>query len=235
LGLWHLILAALGVVFASSLDGFVTGMAYSIKGLRLSCTHYLIIGFCTGSLMGISMVAGTLIASALPYRVQTLLGGAILVGLGIWQIAQEPSHADRQIEEGLDGHAGSAAASAVTPVHANPASKRHGLIDLIEAVLAVLREPLKADKDLSGSIELGEAWILSIALGLDAFAAGLGASMAGLPMAIILIASLVSPAFVYLGTLAGRASGISQNTRYKQVLSGIILMGVGLLKAAGLL
>ena len=58
LSLWHWVLASGGVVFASSFDGFMTGIAYSIKGLRINYGHYWMIGFCTGTMMGISMVFG---------------------------------------------------------------------------------------------------------------------------------------------------------------------------------
>ena len=66
MGLWQWFLASAGVVFASSLDGFMAGMAYAIKGLRIRPHHYWIIGICTGTMMGISMFAGGLMALAMP-------------------------------------------------------------------------------------------------------------------------------------------------------------------------
>lgn len=239
LSLWHWLMASVGVVLASSFDGFLAGMAYSSRGLRISCTHYWIIGFCTGAMMGISMLFGKLITSVMPDRMETFMGAAILAGLGIWQITQKgplPENEDLQQLSSMDlpahrKHDGFTENS----IQTSGTSRRACIIVMAEAVLAVFKEPLKADKDLSGNIDTKEAWILSIALGLDALAAGLGASVAGFPMLLVVISALASPAFVYLGITAGRARGVRGNPRRTQVLAGLILIGVGFLKAAGLL
>ena len=137
---------------------------------------------------------------------------------------------DLQVE--ANRHTPTADVSHVTAVGPD-SSKRNCIVDAIKTVLAVFKEPLKADRDLSGSIDTTEAWVLSIALGLDAFAAGLGASVAGFPMLLIVISAIASPAFVYLGITAGNAARGKNNPRRNQVLAGIILIVVGLAKAFG--
>jgi len=249
LSLWHWVLASGGVVFASSFDGFMTGIAYSIKGLRINYGHYWMIGFCTGTMMGISMVFGKLLASVMPDNMESVIGAAILVGLGVWNVIQEaPPRENRRLLQAhssqeaspsvdlqveLNRHTPTADVSHVTARSRPDSSKRNCIVDAIKTVLAVFKEPLKADRDLSGSIDTTEAWVLSIALGLDAFAAGLGASVAGFPMLLIVISAIASPAFVYLGITAGNAARGKNNPRRNQVLAGIILIVVGLAKAFG--
>ncbi|MGI6621378.1 MAG: manganese efflux pump [Bacillota bacterium] len=251
MGLWQWFLASAGVVFASSLDGFMAGMAYAIKGLRIRPHHYWIIGICTGTMMGISMFAGGLMALAMPDGIEGVMGGAILVGLGIWQLAQKSAPPDKQILEGLSssmdtdtnrknplantvpgdlpGQAGSVEPLTATTFH------RARIVDAIRAVLAVFKEPLKADRDLSGDIDIHEAWVLSAALGLDAFAAGLGASVAGFPVFVTAVSALASPAFVYLGIAAGKAEGTWKHSKGAQAVAGVILIGIGFAKVLGFL
>lgn len=69
---------------------------------------------------------------------------------------------------------------------------------------AILKDPLIVDKDESGSISAKEALILGFALALDAFGAGIGASMIGYPMlSTTVIIALSSGVFVFLGVKLG--------------------------------
>ena len=249
LGLWQWFLASAGVVFASSLDGFMAGMAYAIKGLRIRPHHYWIIGICTGTMMGISMFAGGLMALAMPDGIEGVMGGAILVGLGIWQLAQKSAPPDKQILEGLSssmdtdtnrknplantvpgdlpGQAGSVEPLTATTFH------RARIVDAIRAVLAVFKEPLKADRDLSGDIDIHEAWVLSAALGLDALQRA-GSISGGISVFVTAVSALLLlPRASRIA--AGKAEGTWKHSKGAQAVAGVILIGIGFAKVLGFL
>jgi len=97
-------------------------------------------------------------------------------------------------------------------------------------IVQILKEPLAADQDASGNIELGESVLLGIALGLDAFGVGLGMSMTGLSPWMVPIVAFSSSAFVFSGVILGfrvrqwRAQGRWQS------LPATILVLLGLLR-----
>ncbi len=233
------LLLSMGVVFASSFDGFMVGIAYSIKGLRMSRIHYWIMAFCTGTMMGASMIVGRLLTVWLKKDLSTCLGAAILILLGLWQIRQQADSFNRQdltkpnqsevSESGRSNHK-----NCQKPGLCQQSRRfKPCLARMAELIIDIMKEPLKADRDLSGTIDIKEAWLLSVALGLDAFAAGLGASAAGFPMIMIPIAALASPGFVFLGIIVARITKADENLRGKQMLSGVVLIAVGILKIFG--
>src|SRR5690625_4495964 len=63
---------------------------------------------------------------------------------------------------------------------------------------SVLSSPQNADKDRSGTISLGEAFVLGSDLALDAFGEGLGASMLGYSLLSTSISiAVISGVFVF--------------------------------------
>src|SRR5690625_6172975 len=69
---------------------------------------------------------------------------------------------------------------------------------------SVLSSPQSADKYKSGTISLGEAFVLGSALALDAFGAGLGASMLGYsPLVTSISIAVMSGIFVFTGMRIG--------------------------------
>ncbi len=78
---------------------------------------------------------------------------------------------------------------------------------------------------------MGEAAVLGLALALDGFGAGFGAAMAGYsPLVTGLLVALVKVAFVSLGQRAGRRLTAFALTRHLQVLPGLIILALGLMK-----
>lgn len=237
LGLLRWLLLSIGVAFASSFDGFMVGLAYSIRGLRISSAHYWIMGTCTGTMIGVSMIFGKLLASVMPDNVETCIGAVILICIGIWQIRQQTRVSTGQHLQEADSRAAQVEQKPDTPgVNVSRKStgpQRNCLIGMAETVVAILNEPLKADQDLSGTIDTKEAWLLSVALGLDAFAAGLGASVVGFSMLLIPLSALASPAFVFLGITVGKVTRADRHLGRNQILPGIVLIAIGLMKMFG--
>lgn len=243
LALLQWLLLSIGVVFASSFDGFMVGIAYSIMGLRISRVHYCIMAFCTATMMGASMIVGRLLAMWLTKDLSTYTGAVILILVGSWQIQQQSQASSRQDSTEKSNlydakNRGLTRMFQSESVLSGCCSQQSEfqepcVVGLAEIIIDIMKEPLKADQDLSGTIDIREAWLLSVALGLDAFAAGLGASAAGFPLIVIPIAALASPLFVFLGMSVARITKANKNLRGKQILPGVVLIAVGILKIFG--
>ncbi|WP_081833596.1 manganese efflux pump [Geomicrobium sp. JCM 19055] len=67
-------------------------------------------------------------------------------------------------------------------------------------VIQILKKPTAADVDNSGTISVKEAVLLGVALSLDAFGAGFGASMLGYSVVwFALIVSIMCVTFLVIG------------------------------------
>jgi putative sporulation protein YtaF len=91
-------------------------------------------------------------------------------------------------------------------------------------VIKVFYDPVMADLDESGDIDLKEALTLGVALGLDAFSAGLGVSIAGFSMALLPYVMLGSMFFVYLGQSFGKMKMPDALGQRWSLIPGLILM-----------
>lgn len=184
---WGVLVLAVAV----SLDGVGVGFACGLGRVRLPFSTLLMMGAASGAAVLGSMALGTVISRLLTPSLAEKIGGAILLGFGLFMLAQ---------------YLGSG----------------RGLVQLLD-------EPVRADLDKSGSIGLGEGVILGAAMAMDAFAAGFGAAMAGLPPlatgAAVGAAKvlLVGGSYRLAGVLAVRAGGI-------RLLPGVLLALLGLFK-----
>src|SRR5699024_11807929 len=74
----------------------------------------------------------------------------------------------------------------------------------MKELASILQDPMQADKDRSGVISITESFVLGTALALDAFAAGLGASMLGYtPLLTAVLVATMSGLFLYSGLKIG--------------------------------
>lgn len=196
----------LALVTALSLDGFFAGLAFGLRQIRAPARSLVVLAFCSTAVLGGAMLAGRLLAGlagAAPG-----LSGWILVGLGLWRLAQGLVEA----HAGKDGPL----LSLTVP--------RTGL------VIQVLADPTQADRDLSGSLDVSEAILLGVALSLDALAVGL--AVASLPVSPYL--PLWVGAGLYGFTRGGMALAGPLGERVLRgrglLLPGLILVLLGMLR-----
>jgi len=156
------ILSMAALALALSVDGLAVGLAYGIRRIEVSRYMLALIAVCTFLLMGISIQLGGLAAELFSPLLARRLGGGVLVGVGLWQLAQ-----------GLLERAGARGDSPDPRVLVRLRIRSLGL------VVQILRDPCGADLDGSGSIDGGESILLGVVLGLDAVGAGFGAAMTG--------------------------------------------------------
>jgi putative Mn2+ efflux pump MntP len=98
-------------------------------------------------------------------------------------------------------------------------------------VIQILRTPQAADVDKSGVISSSEAVMLGVALSLDAFGAGLGAAMLGLPALLTSLTIAVASAMFLLGGMRfGFRFSAWRGMQALSFLPGILLIVMGIMK-----
>ncbi len=143
---------------------------------------------------------------------------------GIASRKQTGSSSAGELHAGELGKAGVAELSAAALV-VMVELKRLGL------VIQILRAPQTADVDKSGVISASEAVMLGAALSLDAFGAGLGAALLGLPALLTsLVIALASAMFLMAGMRFGFRFSAWRGMQALSFLPGILLIVMGIMK-----
>lgn len=201
------------LAFALSLDSFSVGLTYGLRKMAIPFRSVLIIASCSAVSLILAVTIGHGLARILSPHLTTSLGGIILVGLGASVLYQffRPEK-DKGILE-----------REKTIVNFE--------IRSLGLVINILRKPMSADFDQSGTITGIEALLLGFALSLDSFGAGIGAAMLGYPPFYLALAvALMSSLFVLLGIKSGiflyRYDWIQKFT----FLPGILLIVIGIWK-----
>lgn len=189
------------LTLAVSIDAFVVGVSYGLQRIILPISSRLLIALTSGLAIRVSAEIGHFLVPAIGPRPAQFLGALILMVLGVWVILNTSSQSEqvrrrrKQIPIAPMGTAGESQAGE-TALLTNIRLKPLGI------VVQILREPASADFDRSGSITLGEAFFLGIALAFDALGAGLGAGLTGESGASLSVAVLLTNyTFLYLGSL----------------------------------
>ncbi|WP_337018336.1 sporulation membrane protein YtaF [Oceanobacillus massiliensis] len=196
------------LVTAVSLDGFGVGITYGMRKIRVPIAALLIIMLCSGIIVYTSMMVGDLISHFISQKTAKLLGGSILITLGIFSLA-------------------STIRSRLKPLSNDSAEME--ATTKIKDFTTVMAAPDYADLDKSGTISVGEAIFLGVALALDAFGAGIGASMLGYSALLTaFLTAVMSGFFLYFGIRIG--TFLSQHEKLQQLtlLPPALLIGIGI-------
>ncbi|WP_195574564.1 sporulation membrane protein YtaF [Paenibacillus sp. 1001270B_150601_E10] len=195
----------LGFAMSSSLDNLGVGISYGIRGIRINHLSNFVIAAICFLLSMVGIVSGQWLSSVLPGVVPVLIGALLLFIVGIRIILLAAPRKPVKAEESIDSPGKSSLSS-------------------------ILRNPESVDKDQSGSIGLGEAVILGVALAANAVTNGVGAGLLGLsPLAISLTAAIGSYLSVWLGIALGQKVAnirIGRFTlgQFSTLLSGLIIV-----------
>ncbi|WP_071395996.1 sporulation membrane protein YtaF [Bacillus tuaregi] len=204
-----LVLLALAV----SLDSFSVGFTYGLRKMRIPLKSIAIIAVCSAMTLMLAMLMGHLLEQFMSPSFAESMGGMILIALGVWVLYQffRPEK-----EKDILPH---------EKVIVNFEIKSLGI------VINILKKPMVADFDKSGTITGVEAFMLGLALSLDAFGAGVGAVMLGFsPVYLALAVAFLSSGLVFLGMKLG--TNLRQNAWLQRFsfIPGIVLIIIGLLK-----
>jgi putative sporulation protein YtaF len=204
------LLLLFAAIAAVSIDGLFVGAAYSARQIKMTLPSYLCISAITGVLMSISVFLGKLAGWVLPINVKAL-GGAILVVIGVNQLWQSYWK-----QRNLAGEI----TTSLFQLRIRP----------LGLIIQILKEPARADRDNSGVVDLSESVGLGLALGVDAFTAGLGMAMSGFSLLIIPLTVLACPLFVYCGVALAKFPMVSRAIQNLPSIPGMLLALMGLVK-----
>ncbi|NLC11437.1 MAG: sporulation membrane protein YtaF [Firmicutes bacterium] len=201
-----LLLEAILLGVAVSMDGFSAGFAYGIRALKIPLISLLIIALSSAVSIMVSMLLGHALSSYLPLGIASIVGGSLLLvlGGGVIYTSVIGCNSEGDLFDARAEGRGS--------------------------LLSLLRNPEKADLDKSGTISAGEAFILGGILATDAFAAGLGASLVGFPPVLTgFFVGLSKIVLVSAGLYLGRRSVMFVSSRGASLAAGLILSAMGLI------
>jgi putative sporulation protein YtaF len=201
------------LAFALSLDSFSVGFTYGIRKMVMPIRSVIIIASCSAISLMIAVSIGRGLEKVLSPRITASLGGIILIALGAWVLFQffRPEKEKDVISQ--------------EKTIVNFEIKSLGL------AINILKKPMSADFDQSGTITGIEAFMLGFALSLDAFGAGIGAAMLGFsPYYLAFTVAIMSSLFVLLGIKSGSFFHKFDLIQKFTFLPGILLIIIGIWK-----
>lgn len=204
----------LAIAIAANLDNLGVGIAYGIQKIRISHMSNLIIALISFIATWLSAEAGKMISLYLSPQIAGAIGAILLFGVGVWVFIQPILTAIKNNQPILD-------------------LQLFGERFYIGPT-EILNYPERADIDNSRSVGYWEAVILGIALSINALAGGFDAGAVG-------ISSLVEATFVGIfsfitiiaGYYFGRKYAAEQIGKYATVISGTLLMAIGVHQLLG--
>ena len=207
-----IVLDAVFVALAISLDSFGVGLTFGLKKVRVPLMSIAIICGMTIMALILSMGLGTMILYIIPKNVANIISGTILIMIGFVYLFQgiiklKKAHLDR-----LD------------------AQKEifKFTIKGLKIVISILEEPTKADLDTSGEIDKKEAMLLGTALAIDALAVGIGVSLGAINKLLLLtIVAIVNVLLIKVGYCIGQQNKLLWG-KVTTLLPGIILITIGI-------
>jgi putative sporulation protein YtaF len=185
---------------ASNLDNAGVGIAYGVRGIRISNSANFMIAAISLLMTLLSGVAGAWLSMYISPLVSHLIGAFVIVSVGIYVLYQpfrKLKKTESQINENL--------------------------------IQRILRQPEEADLDHSKTISFRESLILGSALGINALAGGFDAGVTHLHVGVTSIA-VGFFSFVVLGLTdyIGINYIAVKFDQLATILSGILLILIGL-------
>ncbi len=209
------LLTILLLALSCNLDNVGVGIAYGARGIGIPLASNLLIALVTAAGTAVCIVFGQRIFQVLPGEVGVILGAVLLIGMGVWVIRQDIVERGRQEQE------------TPAPVPARESPRESWL----RRLLLVLQQPVLADKDSSGHIDLRESFLLSMALMLNNIPNGVGAGLLGLSTWLTtLMVGVLSVITFWVGIGLGRSLGVRWLGRHAGTISGLLLVVIGLVE-----
>lgn len=191
-------LSILLFVIAASLDILVVSLAYGLKDIKINFSSTLVIASISALGTFISMILGKFLVDLIPVKLGDIIGGLVLLALGFYSIYSY--FKEKKI---LTSHNSE-----------NNSSPTF-----------ILENPEVADKDKSGNIDFKESLALSLALALNNFGLGIGASISELNIAFTTISTfIISLIFISLGFYLSKTIKSKNISKNSNLIAGIIII-----------
>jgi putative sporulation protein YtaF len=208
------------LAFAVSMDSFNVGFTYGMRRIAIPLYAIIIIACCSSFSLYIAELLGSLFGVFLTPNIGQKIGGSILILLGIWALyqcfrsLQENKKQEYQIQQSQEEKV-----------------LLKFEIKSIGVVIHILKRPMTADLDKSGTINGFEAVLLGTALSLDSFGAGISASMLAFsPVLLAVTVGVMSAIFIVAGSWFGKSIGENKWAKHISILPGLLLIFIGLWK-----
>jgi putative sporulation protein YtaF len=198
-------LSTLLLALAVSLDSLGVGFAYGVKKMRVPASSLITISTVSALGMLSSMLLGRSLCSFLGNKC-SMMGSMLLITMGLISLGTtwktKPGYKKKTDE----------------PVCNTPP---------FEIISRIVQEPITADLDQSGEINISEALLLGLALALDSLGAGLGAALTAYRLAITSgLVGLLNMLTLVLGHRMGQIVNLSPNS-WANFAPGILLVLLG--------
>lgn len=200
------------LAFAVSLDSFSTGLTYGLRKMGMPLRSIVIISVCSAGSLLAAMSIGSSAENFLSEGAADRIGGLILIAIGAFVLLQFfTSRKDSVVDE--------------------EKILFNFEIESIGLVINILRRPMAADFDRSGTITGVEAIMLGLALSLDAFGAGIGAALLGYsPLLLAFSVMMMSIVFLSAGLRIGKSCAHMGWVKKVSFLPGVLLILIGVLR-----
>lgn len=196
---------------AVSADGFMVGLAYGVKNIKIPMLSLIVISLASALAVTVSMICGKAISILLTSQLATLLGAVVLITIGIIFVMQYCREKINAIACDTE--------SPLISLNVKP----------LGIIVHILKEPSSADFDCSGEISAREAFFLGIALAMDAFGAGIGIAMAGFHILLTAICvGVLKFILVNAGLMLGKVIEGQRLKSYSALVTGFILVLIGI-------
>ncbi|WP_423249126.1 sporulation membrane protein YtaF [Clostridium sp.] len=191
-------LSILLFVIAASLDILVVSLAYGLKDIKINFSSTLVIASISALGTFISMILGQFLVNLIPVKLGDIIGGLVLLALGFYSIYSY--FKEKKI--------------LTSPNSDNNSSPTF-----------ILENPEFADKDKSGNIDFKESLALSLALALNNFGLGIGASISRLNITFTTISTfIISLIFISLGFYLSKTIKSKNISKNSNLIAGIIII-----------
>jgi putative sporulation protein YtaF len=200
------------LAFAVSLDSFSTGLTYGLRKMGMPLRSIVIISVCSAGSLLAAMSIGSSAENFLSEGAADRIGGLILIAIGAFVLLQFfTSRKDSVVDE--------------------EKILFNFEIESIGLVINILKRPMAADFDRSGTITGVEAIMLGLALSLDAFGAGIGAALLGYsPLLLAFSVMMMSIVFLSAGLRIGKSCAHMGWVKKVSFLPGVLLILIGVLR-----
>jgi putative sporulation protein YtaF len=196
---------------SSNLDNIGVGVSYGVRKINIPFASNILIASITSSGTFLSILLGQSIYLFISPELAGLLGGSIIIAAGIWVILQEKVM--RRGEEPQEEQ------KLITETGFSRFGFRH--------IVSILKNPIIADWDFSGHIDLKEATALALGLTINNIPNGVGAGMLGLsPIVTTISVFFFSIITIWIG-ISGGLVGSHRLGKLTGVISGLILISIG--------
>ncbi|MEG6584521.1 sporulation membrane protein YtaF [Dendrosporobacter sp. 1207_IL3150] len=200
--------------FAVSLDGFIAGIAYGLKNIKIPLTSLLIVGIVTIFCTATAMFCADFLIQYINPNLALFCGSLLLIAIGTISLFQEYLTKNVKSFE-ADGEI----------------TARKLTISVGRLVINIMAKPETADVDHSNRISSIEAIFLGLALGIDNMVATFAASLMGfLPIYTPLLMGLIQILVVSAGIYASSRIMSERLKRRFPYLPGTLLILIGLLR-----